>query len=257
MAQLEWNSTSYYESGIDRGVIYKNDGTSFSWSGLIKIDELYENKETMLYFEGSKYLDRKQNVSGGFAVEASNLPLEFDSLLGNIHVVPGFILTEQEPLLFNMSYRTKIKNDNGYKIHIIYNACIFDIPQKTMTLGDNNISTVNVAINTYPINLERLNLKPTSHITFDTTKMTPQAVLYLESILYGSKDPAKAPSIFELSALFNELEFLKINVSDSGVFSLTNLGEDLVKTMVDGITIRTTTSRLTKTSIFGIYRMES
>ena len=257
MAKLEWNSTSYYEAGIDRGFIYKPDGTSFSWSGLIKIDEVYENKETTLYFDGSKFLEHKQNVSSGFTVEASNLPLEFDSLLGNVHVVPGFILTDQEPLLFNMSYRTKIKNDNGYKIHIIYNAFIRDVPQKANTLSDGNISTVNVSINTYPINLNSLNLKPTSHITFDTTKMTPQAVLYLESILYGKSNPAKAPSIFELSALFNGLEFLKINVSDSGVFSLTNLGEDLVKTMVDGITIRTTTSRLTKTSIFGIYRMES
>ena len=60
MATLEWDEVGErkYQTGIDHGVLYLNDGTVVPWNGLRGMEESYNQEGQSYYIDGVKYLQR-------------------------------------------------------------------------------------------------------------------------------------------------------------------------------------------------------
>lgn len=56
MAILEWDKVGErtYQAGLDRGVLYLNDGTVVPWNGLISVEESSDAELKSFYLDGVK-----------------------------------------------------------------------------------------------------------------------------------------------------------------------------------------------------------
>lgn len=260
MARITWHQevNPKFEFGVDHGVFYPENGTPVPWNGLVNVTETESGSNvTSYYFDGLKFVDSKSPGNRQFTITSFSEPLGFETSLGNTPVVPGFILTKQPRSTFGLSYRTKIGNDLGYKIHLIYNAVAksSNITYSTIE-NSSSIKTRSWTLDTIP--LEYPGLKPSAHIVFDSTKVTDSLLDYLYSILYGTEgQPPRLPTVFELVNTFESWNQIQIVYSDAGISTLIPGIGDLTQTKVDGIIALTNTTRLGLTSDPGIYRLES
>lgn len=262
MARLSWNQdlNRKFEFGIDRGVLYQENGLGVPWNGIVSINEKKIGADvSSYYFDGVKYLDTKTTSFDQMTLTALSYPQEFDEALGNIAISPGFTLTKQKRSNFGLSYRTKIGNDLGYKLHLVYNAIVKSSNIVYETLNDSsNVKTRSWTIDTAPLDYPGLN--PSAHIIFDSTKMLSETLDYLESILYGRDDKSpRLPTMFELASIFKSWKPFTIDYVDSGISSLIESSDnsDLAALTIDGLLVPINTTRLGLTSDPGIYRLES
>ena len=118
-----------FQSGLDRGVLYLQDGTTVPWNGLTSVNTYDEaNTEVESYYvDGLKLLD----VSGYGEFEADlsafTTPKEFDRCVGLGEINQGLSVAGQQRESFGLSYRTLVGDSQkglrrGYKIHLIYGA---------------------------------------------------------------------------------------------------------------------------------------
>src|SRR4249919_1508684 len=116
----------FYESGVDRGVLYLHDGTVAVWNGITDVEESSTTEVKSSHLDGVKYLETL--LPGDFEgkLKAITYPDEFDQVNGQTQVAPGLTYYNQPPKSFNLSYRTKVGSDldadYGYVIHILYNV---------------------------------------------------------------------------------------------------------------------------------------
>lgn len=260
MTRLRWNqdSNTQFEFGVDRGVLYLESGLAVPWNGITKVNEnQVVDDVSSYYFDGVKYLETATKSVYQMTLSAVSAPTEFSDVLGDVAVIPGFILTKQYRSKFGLSYRTKIGNDLGYKLHLVYNAVAksSNIVHSTINSAA-DIPILSWTINTTPLSYPGLN--PSAHIVFDSTKTKPEVLGFVETILYGDDaNDGRLLTLFELSNIFENWNPLLIDYSDSGFSTfLSELG-DLSTTKIDGIMVRIHTTRLGLTSDPGIYRLES
>ncbi len=59
MAVLVWDNIGErtFQTGIDRGVLYLQDGTSVPWNGIIELEESYVSELKSYYLDGAKFLE--------------------------------------------------------------------------------------------------------------------------------------------------------------------------------------------------------
>jgi hypothetical protein len=64
VATLTWDDISerVYQAGIDRGVLYPQDGPAVPWNGLIGMEESSTSELKAYYLDGVKFLE---NLSPG------------------------------------------------------------------------------------------------------------------------------------------------------------------------------------------------
>ena len=89
MAKLMWDQIGekYYETGVDRGVIYPMKGAAYStgeaWNGLMSVDEQPSGAEpTPLYANNRKYLELMSAEDFGMTIGAYTFPKGFYQCLG-------------------------------------------------------------------------------------------------------------------------------------------------------------------------------
>lgn len=259
MTRLSWNQdlNRKYEFGVDRGVIYLDDGVSAPWNGIVSVTESQSNNITSYYFDGKKNLDVASTTDYKLSLNAFTTPWELNQALGMTSVVPGFVLTNQPKTKFDFSYRTQIGNDLGYKIHLVYNASITPSTLNRSTITDSaTLESRSWDIRTAP--LVYPNQSPSAHIVFDSTKMPPEVLSLLESIIYGTStsDP-RLPTLFELSNIFEVWNPFKIEYNSSGFSLLVSDLGDISATKIDGIFVILQDTRLNLTSNSGFYRLEA
>ena len=126
----------------------------------------------------------------GGTIEAYMAPDEFAECDGSKEIAPGVFAGQQNRKMFGLSYKTLLgndvdSNDYGYKLHLGYST-VNDSPE-AITLSW-EFSTTPVEIATL---IDGKKLKPTSILTFDSTKVDAKKLAALEEILYG-KDPSSA-----------------------------------------------------------------
>src|SRR4029079_11749224 len=84
MTALAWDEIGerIYQTGIDRGVLYLNDGTAVPWNGLTSVEEDSTSEVKPYYLEGVKFLENF--VPGDFEgkIKALTYPEEFDEING-------------------------------------------------------------------------------------------------------------------------------------------------------------------------------
>ena len=198
MVALTWDAvgTRSYETGVDHGALYVYDksqnkyGTGVAWSGLTTVTESPSGAEaTPLYADNIKYLNLRSAEELSATIEAYSYPDEFGKCDGTAEPAPGVQVGQQERSVFGLVYRTKKGTDTdpekGYKIHVIYGATASPSEKAYTTVSDSpEAITFSWEVNTTPVPVK--NLKPTSIVIIDSTKVSPENMKKITGALYGT-----------------------------------------------------------------------
>lgn len=204
MAELTWDEVGQriYETGVDRGVLYLPDAEGayvdgVAWNGLTSVSESPSGAEpNAQYADNIKYLNLYSAEEFGATLEAFTYPDEFSQFDGLATPTPGVAIGQQSRPTFGLCYRTKIGNDLdgdnfGYKLHLLYGCTASPSEKAYNTINDSpEAITFSWEISTIPVSVT--DMKPTSVITIDSTKVDADTLSDLEQILYGdvAVDPA-------------------------------------------------------------------
>lgn len=218
MSKLVWDQTGekYYETGVDRGVVYPKDGSGaypegFAWNGLTAVNESPSGAEsTPLYADNAKYLELTSAEEFGGTIEAYTYPDEFAACDGSADLVKGVSAMQQDRQHFGFCYRTLVGNDttgtkHGYKIHLVYDAVAKPSSRDNSTVNDSpEAVTMSWEFSTTPVTIKADGFKPTAHLIVNSTKLSPAKLSKLEDILYGSESAkARLPLPDEIISLVN------------------------------------------------------
>ena len=130
MSKIEWDlpGERFYESGIDRGVLYISDTLGVPWNGLISINETPSGGDAnSFYIDGVKFISYSNLEEFQATLNAFTYPDEFLEFDGFSNDGKGLSLGLQKRKTFGLSYRSMVGNDvsgqnSSYKIHLVYNA---------------------------------------------------------------------------------------------------------------------------------------
>lgn len=241
MTRLSWDNTTErkYESGVSHGVFYPLNGSGVVWNGLLSVTDSQAGADTVpLYYDGIKYMDYASSKDFKGTIQALSAPREFLQCIGEKELIPGFSLTSQRKEVFGMSYRTQINDDEGYKIHILYNL--------TADSDDRTYETINEAPNPSKLSwtllgvpIQIVNNFPTMHFIVDSTIFDQDYLTALELILYGSDNVEPSlPPFDQLQVWLVGGHFIEIFDNGNGTWRA--VGPDSVITMLDSTTFEIT-----------------
>jgi hypothetical protein len=197
MTALVWDQIGehLYETGVDHGVLYLPNAGAYdsgvAWNGLTTVTESPSGAEpTALYADNIKYLNLKSLEEFGGTIEAYTYPDEFGQCDGTAEPQPGVLVGQQSRKSFGLSYRSRVGNDLeaddfGYKLHLVYNATAAPSEKAYATINDTpEAITFSWTFTTTGVPVT--DLKPTSLLVIDSTKVDATSLAALESALYGS-----------------------------------------------------------------------
>ena len=212
LAQWDKIGEHFYETGVDRGMLYQfdKDTNSFKdgvvWNGLTAVNESPSGAEANdQYADNIKYLSLRSAEEFGATIEAFTYPDEFGQNDGTAEPVAGVTIAQQTRKAFGFSYRTLIGNDVdgtdlGYKIHLVYQATANPSEKSRSTVNDSpEATTFSWEITTRPVEVGTVNgvtYKKTAHITIDSTKFVTEeqkaTLAAFEEVIYGKAADATA-----------------------------------------------------------------
>lgn len=207
MTALVWDTADSrsYETGVERGVFYPSDGgPGVTWEGLISVAENVNGAEQFTYaVDGVTYLNAVGGRSYQATVQAYSAPREFAPYVGEVEVVPGFILTKQPKMPFGFSYRTLI-GDSGYKIHVVYNATAAPTSRSYGTTNDTPTPvSLEWKIDATPVQA-RPGTRPAAHYIINSLEIDATTLASVEDLLYGTDtDDPQLPLITDLVDLID------------------------------------------------------
>lgn len=193
MTRLTWGSAGqrFYETGVDRGVLYPNSLEGFAWNGLTSVQETPSGGTAQpFYYDGFKYINLASATEFEATIEAFSAPTEFDAADGVLSIANGLFVTEQPRRPFSFSYRTGVGNDldgvdHGYKVHVVYNALARPASREHGSISESVDPTkFSWNITTTPPYIP--GFRPTAHFVVDSRKTAPDLLDILEEQLYGS-----------------------------------------------------------------------
>lgn len=210
MAQiLEWDAVGerFYETGVDRGVLYVPDGsgdytTGFAWNGLTSISQSPTGAEANpQYADNIKYLNLISQEEFEATLEAFTWPDEFEQFDGTAELGTdlGLKIGQQTRTPFGLCYRTLIGNDLqgtdlGYKLHMIYGAQAAPTEKAYATVNDSpEALTFSWELSTTPVAVT--GKKPTASAVVDSRVADETALAALEVILYGDDTGPDEPRL--------------------------------------------------------------
>lgn len=221
MPRLVWDETGkrFYETGVDRGVLYIPNAQGLytngvAWNGLTSVSESPSGAEpNAQYADNIKYLNLFSAEEFSATVEAFTYPDEFAPFDGLQVPTPGVAIGQQARRSFGLSYRTKVGNDVegedfGYKLHMIY-GCYASPSEKAYNTINDSPEAINFSweISTNPVAVA--DLRPTSLLTVDSTKVSADALAYLENILYGAEGSnPRLPLPDAIVSIFNDADIV-------------------------------------------------
>lgn len=199
MAKLVWDAIGarYYETGVDRGVVYPQDSKGEypqgeAWNGLISSTISPSGAEpTALWANNHKYNNLMSAEEVGGTIEAYTYPDSFAKCNGEVEAAKGVRFGQQKRVPFGFTFRNIIGNDTegnayGYKIHIIYGATASPSENANTSVNDSpEAKTMSWEYTTTPVEVE--DYDPVSHIEIDSTTTDEAKLKALEDILYGTE----------------------------------------------------------------------
>lgn len=210
MTRLTWGAIGerYFETGVDRGVLYVGSEEGVPWNGLVSVSESPTGGDAQpFYIDGVKYLDHKASEEFEATIEAYTYPDEFSVCDGTASVSNGLFATQQKRKPFGLCYRTRVGNDvdgidHAYKLHLVYNAKVAPSSRASTTVSE-SIAPDNFswAITTTPPFIR--GHRPTAHFVIDSRETTAHLMSRIEDVLYGTADEAaRLPTLPELVYIF-------------------------------------------------------
>jgi hypothetical protein len=207
MTALEWDKVGerFFETGIDRGVLFTRDGPAVPWNGLTNVSENTTATVNSYWMDGVKYLDNYVPGAYSAKLEAFTYPDELDDLTGTEPYAPGVYLHDQKASVFHLSYRTKVGNDLnpdlGYRIHIIYNVMAVPSSSGMSTLSD-KADPAKMTWDLTGTPPQMFGARPTAHISLHSLRIDPDLLATIEGLLYGTDDVDSAlPTMVDLLTL--------------------------------------------------------
>lgn len=215
MARLQWDQVGerFYETGVDRGVLYIPDGTGdyvegHVWNGLVSVSESPTGAEaTPQYADNIKYLNLISREEFEATVEAFTYPDEFAQFDGTAEPEPGVLIGQQTRGTFGLAYRTLVGNDvdgedHGYKLHLIYGAMAAPTEKAYGTVNESpEAITFSWELTTTPVAVT--GHKNTATLVIDSTKVDAADLEALETILYGDEvEEPRLPLPDEIIGMF-------------------------------------------------------
>lgn len=210
MSRLVWGAPAdrFYESGLDRGVLYPPTGPGVAWVGLTTVTESPTGGEAKpFYLDGIKYLNLASAEEFEATIDAVSHPPEFATCEGIVPVHLGLFATQQPRKSFGFSYRVNVGTPltsatRYYRIHIVYNALAAPSQRTNQTISDSaNPTAYSWAITTLPPPVT--GLKRTAHFVVDSRTADSEVLATLEDILYGTVSTSPSlPTPNELIAIF-------------------------------------------------------
>lgn len=210
MTRLAWDAVGerFYETGVDRGVLYIPTGATYStgvaWNGLTAVTESPSGAEaTPQYADNIKYLNLVSAEEFGGTIEAYTYPDEFAQCNGEVEPVPGLSVGQQNRKTFGLSYRTKVGNDvdggdHGYKLHLVY-GCLAAPSEKAYSTVNDSPEAMTLSWEFSTTAVEVPNLKPSAMLTVDsrdfTTAGQKTALAALEDALWGPLSGTGTPRL--------------------------------------------------------------
>lgn len=220
MSIITWDKTGekLFETGTKNGVLYPwmdaipgDDTTTpptapipagyrmgYAWNGLTAVTESPEGaEETAEYADDIKYLSLRSAEEFKYTIEAYTYPEEFGQCDGsaNLGSIPGVFVSQQKRRMFGFSFVTTVGNDvdgndYGEKYHLIYSATASPSERSYESINDSpEAITFSWECSTTAIDMPG-DLKKSAIITIDTTKLTEQGKINLETLkskLYGTE----------------------------------------------------------------------
>ena len=214
MAKIVWDESGKrtYETGVRNGVLYLQDAQGaytkgVAWNGLTAVTESPSGAEpTALYADDIKYLELFSAEEFGATIEAYTYPAEFEKCDGSASLGAGVTIGQQDRATFGLCYRTVLGNDVkgsefGYKLHLIYGAKAKPSEKGYQTINDSpEAITFSWEVSTTPVNVS--GFKPTACVTIDSTKIDPEKLTQIETLLYGDTSAeAKLPLPDEIAQI--------------------------------------------------------
>lgn len=211
--KLAWDESGkrFYETGIDRGVVYPQVGGAYpagaAWNGLISVTKSPSGAEpTALYANNHKYANLLSAEELGGSIEAYMYPDEFAACNGKAEAAPGVTVGQQKRTAFGLAYRTLIGSDTegtkaGYKLTLIYGAQAAPSEETDTTINDSpEAKTMSWEFSTTPV--EMTGFDPTASIEIDSRTVNPDKLAAFEAIIYGSGETdARLPLPNEVAEL--------------------------------------------------------
>lgn len=218
MRALEWDKVGerFFETGVDRGVLYPPASDAVTWNGLTGITENTTGEVKSFWLDGVKYLDHFVPGSYSAKLEAFTYPDILDELTGTKSYAPGVFLHDQRARTFSLSYRTGVGNDLnqelGYKIHIVYNVLAVPSSSGNATVGK-EVELKKMSWDLTATPPQMYGVRPTSHISLHSRAISPTLLETIEALLYGTAstpdvDPPDgiAPSLPSMVDLLTMIE---------------------------------------------------
>ena len=216
MARIEWDKISerYYETGVDRGVVYPMVGAAYpkgeGWNGLTAVNLTPSGAEaTPLYANNHKYLSLMSAEELSGTIEAYTYPDSFAACNGEKELIPGVRIGQQKRAVFGFAFRNLIGNDtdgtaHGYKITLVYGCMASPSEKSNATVNDSpEAKTMSWEFTTTPVNVA--DSDPTASIEIDSTKVDPAKLKAFEDILYGTEEEdARLPLPEEVAQILGE-----------------------------------------------------
>lgn len=269
MVQLTWNQPGerHFEAGLDRGVLYPDSNTGVAWNGLTSVKAAPSGGEPKPYYiDGVKFLNVPSPEEYSGTIEAYTYPDEFEELDGTVPLFAGVFMNQQIRKSFGLSYRTRLGDDlkgvdDGYKLHLIYNALAAPSEKAYETLGDSpEPMSFSWNFTTTPIDVAP-GIRPMAHIMIDSRRVSPLMLGLIERILYGtsSEDPQfmTPQDIITLYETVLPGHFLIEEDPTNGLAQLVEgVGSDVTHGETDGIYVATPETRLSEIGTTGLYDLE-
>lgn len=213
--EIKWDETGkrLYETGVSNGVLYV-DKTAVAWNGLTGVSLNPEGAEAKAqYADNIKYLSITSAEEFKFTIEAFTYPTEFEECDGSIAPFAGLSIGQQDRKMFGFSYVSLIGNDvdglsHGSKLHLIYGCLAAPSKKEYKTVNDSpEAISFSWDVTTTPVGVDLAgqSIKPTAHLSIDSSIANKDAYKKLTDMLYGrgSGGTARLPEPSEVIKLFN------------------------------------------------------
>ena len=247
MARLVWGEIGerFFETGVDRGVLYLESRPGVVWNGLTSVSEDPSGGNSQSYYiDGMKYLNVPDGEDFEGTIQAFTYPDEFTECEGLVSPFSGLFVTNQFRKPFGLTYRTLVGNDvsgvdRGYKIHILYNVLAEPTSRNNSTMDDNpNPETFSWKITTLPPPV--VGYRRTAHYIIDSRRTDPLALTAIEDILYGTESlTSRLPLPAELFTIFETNSSFVVVDNGDGTFTATGTDFEVFMSGTDEFTIDT------------------
>jgi hypothetical protein len=245
VARLVWDAVGerFFETGVDRGVLYIDDEPGVPWNGLTSVSEVPSGGDAQSYYiDGIKYLNVPNPEEFEATIEAFTYPDEFVQCEGLVSPITGLFLTNQVRKSFGLTYRSLVGNDTegpekGYKIHLVYGALAEPSVRSNVTMDDSPTpQNFSWKITTLPPPV--VGYRRTAHYIIDSRTTDPLALTAIEDALYGSEsETSHLPTVAELFTIFETNSSFVVVDNGDGSFTASGTEFEVFMSGTDEFTI--------------------